>query len=117
VVVLLLFPILLSFVTGDFTPEGAEKGVIANLTPEQISQLETWRDFYAKEEKYPFIGVLEGELYDRNGKPTEEMQRVESAIAEGKKKMEERQRKQKELVERRKREAAEKKAKEEQDEL
>ena len=81
-----------AFVTGNFTPEGAEVSLYEALSPEELSQLETWREFYAKEDKYPFVGVLEGELYDAEGKPTDEMRRVAEKMEEGKRKMEERTR-------------------------
>lgn len=68
------------------------------MTPEQLSQLETWREFYEKEDKYNFVGVLEGELYDSEGKPTDELKRIDEAIIEGKVKMEEKKKKNRELA-------------------
>jgi len=100
-----------AFVTGNFTPEAAEAAVYTTLEPTQLSSLETWREFYQDEAKYPFLGLLEGELYDRNGQPTEEMMRVQVAITEGKRKLEEQKKKQAEVFERRRKEREEKKKK------
>lgn len=41
------------------------------------------RKFYADSEKYHFVGVLEGQLYDKDGNPTEELKKVQERIAEG----------------------------------
>jgi predicted heme/steroid binding protein len=73
-----------AFVTGNFTPEAAETAVIDALTDNQLYQLDTWREFYEKEEKYPFVGVLEGAYYTAEGEPTEALLRVRKAAAEGK---------------------------------
>ena len=80
----------ISFVTGKFTPEEAEKS-IEELKPEELGSLDHWRDFYEKEEKYPFIGLLEGELYDKDGNPTDLQKRLMITIKKEKAKMEERQ--------------------------
>lgn len=101
-----------AFVTGNFTPEGAEKGLYESLKPEELSSLETWREFYQNEKKYPFIGVLEGELYDKDGKPTEGMRKIEEAVLAGKKRLAEKARLNKEKAEQRRKEKEEKKAKE-----
>lgn len=47
------------FVTGKFDAEEAEK-TIENLTPEQLAGIESWREFYEKEDKYPFVGSYRG---------------------------------------------------------
>jgi hypothetical protein len=41
------------------------------------------KKFYADSDKYHFVGVLEGDLYDKVGNPTEEMKKVQERIAEG----------------------------------
>jgi len=98
-----------AFVTGNFTPAGAEASLYESLKDEELSQLETWREFYANEEKYPFVGYLVGELYDENGQPKAELERVNNAIVEGKKKLAERTRLNKEKAAQRRKEAEEKK--------
>lgn len=72
----------------------------------KIYQLDDWRQFYEKEEKYPFVGVLEGELYDKDGNPTEQHQRVVEAIAEGKVEMDKIKKEREEKIAERKRKAA-----------
>jgi Cytochrome b5-like Heme/Steroid binding domain len=100
-----------AFVTGNFTPEGAESALVDALTDNQLYQLDTWKDFYAKEDKYPFVGVLHGEFYDADGHPTAELERVRKASAEGKILQEERNKKIKERVAQAKKEREEKKKK------
>jgi hypothetical protein len=95
------------FITGNFTDIEAEKS-ITTLTPKQMLNLETWTDFYDKEDKYPFVGVLEGELYDKDGQPTAVMAEVKQKIEEARIEREEQKKKRKELLEKRKREDAEK---------
>lgn len=98
-----------AFVTGNFTAEGAEAALVDALTDNQLYQLDTWKDFYAKEDKYPFVGVLHGNFYDENGNPTPELERVRRAAAEGKILQEERNKKIRERVAQAKREREEKK--------
>jgi len=98
------------FLTGVFNEEEAAKPV-TDLTPHQLYNLETWTSFYDKEEKYPFIGLLEGDLYDKDGNPTPMMEKVQEMIDEGRRKVEEQKKKTAEVVARRKREDAEKKKK------
>jgi len=95
------------FITGAFNPEEANKP-LTDLTPHQLMNLETWMDFYEKEDKYPFIGLLEGDLYDKDGNPTEMMGKVQEMVKEGKAAQEEQKRKREEVLARRKREDAEK---------
>ena len=68
------------FITGNFNEKEAEKPVLDTLTDEQIYSLETWREFYEKEEKYPFVGVLEGEYFDSEGNPTEVTMKLREII-------------------------------------
>jgi predicted heme/steroid binding protein len=69
------------FITGVFTPEEAKKSLIDTLSAAQLVSLEQWRTFYADNEKYPLIGLLEGSLYDKDGNPTEELKTVRERIA------------------------------------
>jgi hypothetical protein len=71
------------FITGVFTPEEALKGLDV-LDPDQLYSLDTWRKFYEDVEQYPFVGLLEGRLYDKDGNPTEELTAVRVLIAETK---------------------------------
>jgi len=70
-----------AFATGDFTPEGAAKSIFETLTPQQLLAVSDWTQFYEKEEKYKFVGVLEGELYDKDGNPTEILKKIEETVA------------------------------------
>lgn len=68
------------FITGVFTAEEAKKSLM-DISAAQLVSLETWRKFYADNEKYPFVGLLEGRLYDKDGNPTDEMKTVKERIA------------------------------------
>jgi predicted heme/steroid binding protein len=72
------------FVTGVFTEEEACKPIQDTLSDLQIYALDTWRKSYQENEKYPFLGVLEGELYNSEGALTEVGQRVQEVIREQK---------------------------------
>lgn len=103
------------FVTGKFTPEEADKS-IEILEPAQLKALDDWRAFYVKEkEKYPQIGWLEGYLYDKEGNPSELLQKVRIIVEEqklvAKDKEAERQEKIKARRERKEKEKAEKERK------
>ena len=99
------------FLTGVFNEDEATKP-LTELTPHQLYNLQEWAGFYEKEEKYPFIGLLEGDLYDKDGNPTPMMDQVQDMIAEGRSAVAEQKKKTDEVIARRKREAAEKKKKE-----
>jgi Cytochrome b5-like Heme/Steroid binding domain len=99
------------FLTGVFNEDEATKP-LTELTPHQLYNLQEWAGFYEKEEKYPFIGLLEGDLYDKDGNPTPMMDEVQEMIAEGRSAVAEQKKKTDEIIARRKREAAEKKKKE-----
>ena len=99
------------FLTGVFNEDEATKP-LTELTPHQLYNLQEWAGFYEKEEKYPFIGLLEGDLYDKDGNPTSIMDQVQEMIAEGRSAVAEQKKKTDEVIARRKREAAEKKKKE-----
>jgi Cytochrome b5-like Heme/Steroid binding domain len=98
-----------AFVTGNFTPEGAEAALLDALTDNQLYQLDTWKDFYTNEDKYPFVGILHGTFYDAHGRPTPELERVRKASAEGKVLQEERNKKIQERIAQAKKEREEKK--------
>ncbi|CAB9506095.1 Neuferricin homolog [Seminavis robusta] len=64
------------FITGNFTDEECAKHT-DELTAAQLYSIDReWANFYAKEEKYPFVGFLCCRFYDEQGQPTEETQRV-----------------------------------------
>lgn len=42
--------------------------------------MEEWRKFYADHDKYFFVGRLQGEFYDSDGKPTEYMKDIISKM-------------------------------------
>jgi len=69
------------FITGKFTPEEAQKSLTESLSAAQLVSLDGWRKFYAENDKYPLIGLLQGSLYDENGNPTEELKSVRDLIA------------------------------------
>lgn len=96
------------FVTGAFTEEEAAKP-LSVLEPQQMYGIENWRSFYETEEKYKYIGVLEGVLYDRDGNPTDELLRLRGVLAEAKVEAERREAARKEKIRQRrlKKEAAE----------
>ena len=96
------------FITGVFNPDEAEKA-LTELENHQLFALEHWSQFYDDEEKYLFVGLLEGELYDKEGNPTESMKIVREKIVEAKIQAEERKKKTAEIIAKRKKDAAEKK--------
>ncbi|CAB9515660.1 Neuferricin homolog [Seminavis robusta] len=64
------------FITGNFTDEECAKHT-DELTAAQLYALDReWSNFYAKEERYPFVGFLCCRFYNDQGQPTEETQRV-----------------------------------------
>jgi membrane-associated progesterone receptor component len=95
------------FITGSFTDEEAQKPLVS-LTAQELYSLETWTDFYDKEEKYQFIGLFVGEMYDELGNPTEAHFKIKEMIEEGKQEQEERKRERRELIAKRKLENEEK---------
>jgi predicted heme/steroid binding protein len=95
------------FITGTFTPEEALKGLDV-LDSNQLNSLDNWRKSYEDNEKYPFVGLLEGRLYDKDGNPTEELIAARVQIAEGKVVADEKKKKRDEVIAQRKKEKAEK---------
>lgn len=98
------------FISGNFTEEEALKPLL-ELEPHQLSSVDHWRQFYLNEEKYPFIGLLEGELYDKDGNPTEMMKKIDEKLETARIEAEERKRQREELIAKRKLEDQEKKRK------
>jgi predicted heme/steroid binding protein len=93
------------FITGTFTPEEAEKGLDA-LTADQLFNLDTWREFYEKEDRYPFVGLLEGSMFNKDGNPTNEMIAARKQIAEAKVVSDERKKRRAVIIAQRKEEIA-----------
>lgn len=68
------------FITGNFTEEECNKHS-DELTAAQLYALDhDWAEFYAKEEKYPFVGFLCCRFYDSNGFATEETIRIKERV-------------------------------------
>ena len=68
------------FVTGNFTAEESLKHT-DELTAAQLYALDQeWASFYAKEERYHFVGYLCCRFYDEQGQPTEETLRVAERV-------------------------------------
>jgi predicted heme/steroid binding protein len=95
------------FITGTFTPEEALKGLDV-LDSHQLNSLDNWRKSYEDNEKYPFVGLLDGRLYDKDGNPTEELTAARVQMAEGKVVADERKKKRDEVIAQRKKDKAEK---------
>jgi len=89
-----------SFSTGKFTPEEAAKS-LDGLDPQELLGVDEWNSFYKEEEKYPFVGLLIGNLYDKDGNPTEELARVKEKIEVGKVEAEKKKQERKEALKRR----------------
>lgn len=68
------------FVTGVFTIEESKKIPSEVLEDTQYTGLHDWTTFYEDEEKYSFVGYLQGIFYDENGKPTDELDKVNEKI-------------------------------------
>lgn len=67
----------LAFVTGDFKENVTDD--VSSLTPTQLYQLEGWvRDTYHA--KYRYKGLLEGYFYDRRGRQTREMRKIQKLL-------------------------------------
>jgi hypothetical protein len=61
------------FVSEDFTEEEAIRG-LDTVPMKDTSNLDHWRSWYEKTEKYPFVGLLiDPRFYDEEGKPVTEL--------------------------------------------
>mmetsp|Transcript_9472 Transcript_9472/g.13427 ORF Transcript_9472/g.13427 Transcript_9472/m.13427 type:complete len:108 (+) Transcript_9472:403-726(+) len=69
-----------TFLSGDFTKKGLEEKNFSEFTEDDIHGVESWREFYEKKDEYKFIGVLEGDLYDSSGNPTELLKKIRKAL-------------------------------------
>ncbi|EFJ31832.1 hypothetical protein SELMODRAFT_408090 [Selaginella moellendorffii] len=69
-----------AFVSGNFTGDGLSDSV-RGLSPIEVKRIGDWRSFYHN--SYSYIGKLIGTYYDSNGKPTDELLRVEKRIKRG----------------------------------
>mmetsp|Transcript_19563 Transcript_19563/g.24666 ORF Transcript_19563/g.24666 Transcript_19563/m.24666 type:complete len:100 (-) Transcript_19563:138-437(-) len=58
--------------------------------------MEQWRDFYEQHETYKFLGVLEGDYYDSEGKETPDLVKIRETIVTTRTEYEETERKRKE---------------------
>ena len=68
-----------SFVSGKFNEEGLRKN-FDELEVSEIRGIESWRLFYKQHETYKFKGLLVGELYDFEGKPTPVLNRMQEKL-------------------------------------
>lgn len=67
--------------SGVFTEEESAKSW-DTLEKKQHGGLLSWIEFYEKEDKYPQVGVVQGEFYDQDGNATPELARVNEAMEE-----------------------------------
>jgi hypothetical protein len=68
------------FITGNFTADEAKKSILDTLSDAELHALNGWRHFYETEEKYPFIGLLQGDFFDEDGGPTSMMTEIREMI-------------------------------------
>ena len=74
----------ISFFTGDFTEAALEKEEsILDYSVKEIKSMVEWRKFYEDHETYKFVGVLDGDYYDSEGKATQYLKDIVAKIAEG----------------------------------
>lgn len=71
-----------SFVTGEFTEEGAAKS-LSEIDPKEIAAINEWKKFYVESDKYSKVGVLEGLYYDSEGKETPSLIEAMGKVEEG----------------------------------
>ena len=63
-----------SFITGVFTDDEADKG-LETVNLDELSGLLTWHEFYRDHGTYTFVGhFVDHRYYDEDGSPTHEMQ-------------------------------------------
>lgn len=100
------------FISGIFTEEEAAKSWRA-LEEKQLYSFIHWVDFYENEEKYPFLGLVDGTFYDKDGNPKEELTELQVKMAEQKARVDDIMSQRREKIAARKKEKeAEKKQKE-----
>mmetsp|Transcript_25163 Transcript_25163/g.29127 ORF Transcript_25163/g.29127 Transcript_25163/m.29127 type:complete len:190 (-) Transcript_25163:159-728(-) len=85
-----------SFFTGEYKEEDNKGKRVMDYKPEEILSMSGWREFYEKHETYRFLGILEGEYYDNEGKPTPYLEEIRSTVAIAVEKVEEDKRKRRE---------------------
>ena len=68
------------FITGNFSREEAARP-LSSLETHELYSLNEWLKFYVDEDRYPFVGLLVGDLYDKDGNPTEEKKLLDDRIA------------------------------------
>mmetsp|Transcript_25174 Transcript_25174/g.58181 ORF Transcript_25174/g.58181 Transcript_25174/m.58181 type:complete len:150 (-) Transcript_25174:26-475(-) len=54
---------------------------ILDLTPMQVKEVYSWRQFYEDSEKYKFVGLLIGIYYDSDGNPTDVFAEIEEMLS------------------------------------
>lgn len=90
------------FFTGEYTEEHLNEKSILDFQTHEIFAMDDWRSFYETHETYRFLGVLEGDYYDREGKVRPYLKEIREKIEIGRKEVEEKKRKQEEEQKRRK---------------
>ena len=66
-----------TYFTGEFNEEGLKKQHdILNFSVKEIKAMVEWRSFYEEHESYKFVGVLTGDFYDSEGRPTQYLQDI-----------------------------------------
>ena len=68
-----------SFINGEFNEEGL-KSTLLDFEGRELYSLRDWASFYDKHEEYFFVGLLVGEYYDEEGKPTAHMNAITQKI-------------------------------------
>lgn len=63
---------------GDFSAKGLIDS-LEGLTPSQVASIKDWRDFYHKD--YKFVGLLEGEFFDKDGNPKQQVVWIQQQLA------------------------------------
>ena len=90
-----------SFFTGDYDPDHIGDKKVLDFTGPEIMSMEQWRQFYEDHEVYRFLGVLDGEYYDKNGKETPYLLKIREKVTIAKVEVEIEERKRKEKLEER----------------
>eukprot|EP01083_Nonionella_stella_P269100 910214_1 len=70
------------FFTGKFNEEGLnEQKNILEFTAPEIKAMTEWRKFYEEHEEYTYVGTLNGDFYDSEGKPTQYLDDILAKVA------------------------------------